>query len=180
MAHKEQIDFCLKVKNNNPKYFKNIKVLDCGSLDINGCNRYLFTNCEYTGIDLGKGKNVDIVSKIHEFKGEDNSYDTIISTECFEHDMYYKESILNIYRMLKSGGLFIFTCATKNRPEHGTKRTSKIDSPFTSNIEEWSDYYKNLDEKDIREVINLDNKFKSYYIESVRGDNDLNFYGIKI
>jgi hypothetical protein len=32
MAHKEQIEFCILVKNMFPDYFKNKIVLDCGSL----------------------------------------------------------------------------------------------------------------------------------------------------
>ena len=39
--------------------FKNKKVLDIGSLDINGSNRFLFEDCNYLGIDVGEGKNVD-------------------------------------------------------------------------------------------------------------------------
>lgn len=47
MAHQAQIDFCTKIKNKIPQFFSNLKVLDVGSLDINGNNRYLFDNCEY-------------------------------------------------------------------------------------------------------------------------------------
>ena len=36
MAHKEQRDFCFRVKNIYPDFFKNKKVLDIGSLDVNG------------------------------------------------------------------------------------------------------------------------------------------------
>jgi SAM-dependent methyltransferase len=151
--------------------------LDCGSLDINGSNRYLFENCEYIGIDIGEGKNVDIVSLIHEFNGDDESYDTIISTECFEHDMYYKESIKNIIRLLKPGGLFIFTCATTGRPEHGTINTSITDSPLLKG--EWSKYYKNLTEEDIRDIIIMENIFIDFKFSINKNHKDLFFYGIK-
>ena len=36
MAHQQQQNFCLSVKNNFPKFFQNKWVLDIGSLDING------------------------------------------------------------------------------------------------------------------------------------------------
>jgi len=35
MAHIEQKDFCIKIKNQFPSYFIDKKVLDVGSLDIN-------------------------------------------------------------------------------------------------------------------------------------------------
>lgn len=177
MAHKEQKEYCIKIKNQFPKHFQNKKVLDCGSLDINGNNRYLFDKCEYVGIDVGEGKNVDIVSTIHEYKGNTEEYDFIISTECFEHDMHYKDSLQNIIRMLAPGGMFLFTCATTGRPEHGTKRTSPRDAPLLEG--DWSDYYKNLTEQDIRNVLDIEDIFSNFKFEVHYGHKDLMFYGIK-
>jgi SAM-dependent methyltransferase len=165
MAHKEQRDFCIKVKEKFPEFFKNKKVLDIGSLDINGSNRDLFENCNYLGLDVGEGRNVDIVSVGHLFDGPDNYFDTIISTEVFEHDMYYEETIKNIMRMLKPGGLFLFTCAAPGRPEHGTRRQGEWCAPLLLQIsEEWADYYKNLTEDDVRNLTISILKFLPIYI----------------
>jgi len=180
MAHKQQADFCLRVKNKFPSFFENTKVvLDVGSLDINGSNKTLFAvGTNYTGIDLAPGKNVDAISKGHEWGAPDNHYDTIISTECFEHDMFYEKTFQNIIRMLKPGGLFLFTCATTGRPEHGTRRTTSKDSPFTSSISDWEDYYKNLTELDVRAAIDVDLIFSTYHFEVGREPFDLYFYGV--
>lgn len=180
MAHPEQINFCNKVKKNLLSYFSNKKVLDVGSLDINGNNRYLFENCDHLGIDIGPGKNVDLVSLAHEFNESDESYDVIISTECFEHDMHYSKSINNIIRLLKSNGLFLFTCATTGRPEHGTIRSDNgVNAPLLSNLDKWSNYYKNLTEQDIRDIIEVDSIFKEYAFEVNQSSHDLYFWGIK-
>ena len=179
MAHVEQKEFCTKVKSLLPIYFDNKSVLDVGSLDINGSNRYLFDNCSYYGIDVGEGANVDFVSKAHEFWMPDETYDVIISTECFEHDMFYDLSIKNIVRMLKSDGLFIFTCATEGRLEHGTNRTSPEDAPLLAGYGEWSDYYKNLTEQDIRSVIDIEIIFKQFAFEINESSHDLYFWGVK-
>ena len=95
MAHGQQVEFCTKVKNLFPDFFVNKNVLDCGSQDINGNNRYLFENCQYLGIDLGKGPNVDVVCPMSEFKSEEG-YHTIISTEAFEHDKDFESCIRNV------------------------------------------------------------------------------------
>ena len=79
MAHKEQREFCLAVKAMFPDFFRDKTVLDMGSLDINGSNRYLFENCTYIGIDLSKGENVDVVVMAHEFSG--GPFDPILHTE---------------------------------------------------------------------------------------------------
>lgn len=180
MAHPEQRAFCEKVKAQHPALFKNKRVLDVGSLDINGNNRFLFEDSAVTGIDIGEGPNVDIVAIAHEFNAPDQSFDVIVSTECFEHDMHYAKSIHNIVRMLASGGLFLFTCASTGRPEHGTRRSDQgVNAPLLSNHGEWSDYYKNLTEQDIREVIDVDVVFKEHYFEYNPTAFDLYFWGIK-
>lgn len=52
MAHQEQSDFCRRLVFRWPHLFDSKKVLDCGSLDINGNNRYLFRGGSYIGIDI--------------------------------------------------------------------------------------------------------------------------------
>ena len=91
MAHKDQIDFCTLIKKQHPEHFKGKNVLDVGSLDINGNNRYLFSGCKYTGLDLGEGRNVDIICPVYEYN-PDFQYDFIISTEMLEHDKYVAKS----------------------------------------------------------------------------------------
>jgi SAM-dependent methyltransferase len=140
-------------------------------LDINGNNRYLFEDCHYLGVDLGEGENVDIVSPAHQVKFPDESFEVIISTECFEHDQFYVKTLWNAVRMLKRGGLLLFTCATTGRPEHGTTRTSPKDSPFTN------DYYRNITEDDVKNALILDKEFSSHFLGTHK--LDLRFWGVK-
>lgn len=172
MAHQEQMDFCKSVKQIFPHFFKGVKVLDVGSLDINGNNRYLFEDFTYIGIDLGEGRNVDVVSRAHEYKS-DSKFDTIISTETFEHDEFWVQSVNNIIDLLKPGGLFLFTCATEGRPEHGTRRTTPFNAPFVG------DYYRNLTEDIMKGEINFDEHFSMYNFSSRQNPADLYFWGIK-
>ena len=177
MAHAEQQNYLSGIKKMFPAYFSNVKVLDIGSLDINGNNRYLFSDYTYTGIDIGEGPNVDIVCRGHEFKSKDK-FDVVISSECFEHDEFWDKTMLNAIKLLKVGGMFVFTCATDGRAEHGTMRTTPFCSPFTSQLP--SDYYMNLNEKIIREKIDIEKHFAIHKFESnTLGMCDLYFYGFK-
>jgi len=176
MAHKEQQDFCLYVRDKFPKRFYESTVLDVGSLDINGNNRYLFLESKYTGIDIGEGKNVDIVSKGHEYN-PGIQYDIVISTECFEHDMHYEETIKNCIKLTKDNGLFMFSCASTGRHEHGTARTTPQDSPFSHLV--FNEYYKNLTEDDIRKILDIENTFSEFEFIYMPTTCDLYFYGIK-
>ena len=177
MAHPEQANYFKSVRNRFPDRFLNCSVLDIGSLDINGNNRHLFSNYKYVGVDIGKGRNVDVVSRGHEFKSEEK-FDVVISAECFEHDEFWPLTIQNGIDLLKLGGLFLFSCATDNRPEHGTKRTTPQDSPFTSELE--NDYYQNLSPIDILTKVEIDKQFVQYEFFVRRSwPQDMYFYGIK-
>jgi lipopolysaccharide biosynthesis protein/SAM-dependent methyltransferase len=179
MAHKEQIEFCKTVQLLHPNYFTNLMVLDIGSFDINGNNQYLFNQCMYIGVDLALGKNVDFASKGHDFMLPDESFDIVISTECFEHDQFYAETIKNIVRMIKPGGMFLFSCATTGRAEHGTRKSTPEDAPFIQDKEEWADYYKNLSEKDIRKILDIEHIFETFNFSVNKNSCDLYFWGIK-
>ncbi len=176
MAHTEQREFMTSVKEKFPEKFVNCRVLDVGSLDINGNNRYLFTDYTYVGVDIGEGENVDVVSRGHEFK-DSEGFDIVISSECFEHDEFWKDTIKNCINLTKPGGIFLFSCATTGRPEHGTKRNTPQDSPFTSLIE--NDYYMNLTEQDVRKEIDMENHFSQHqFITREIWPQDLYFWGL--
>lgn len=188
MAHSEQWIFCEKVKSKFPNYFKKVKVLDIGSFDVNGNEEFLFDDCEFYGLDLSEGPGVDIVCSAHEYDASDESYDTIISCECWEHNPFYEESIQNAVRLLKTGGLFLFTCATTGRPVHGVKSLENYYKNKDKNwktmpnvsIENWdNNYYKNLTENDIRECLDVDQIFTEYSFEVEAKHCDLYFWGIK-
>lgn len=113
-------------------------VLDCGSLNINGNNRYLFPNAKsYTGIDIVDGPNVDIVTRVSDFDPE-KRYDVVISTEMLEHDEQWDRSLARMQELLKPGGMLLITAAGEGRPEHGTCENLPGNSPLTNN------YYQNF------------------------------------
>ncbi len=178
--HEEVRWFTSFVKKLLPDSFRNKRVLDVGAGDINGNNRFLFENCEYHGNDVIPAPNATIVSRTKDLPFADDVFDTIISTECFEHDPEYRESILKIYKMLKPGGLFVFTCASTGRNEHGTRRTTPTDSFGTrGKQEDMQDYYKNLTEKDLNEVLPLNELFSKWDTYYDSNHKDLFFLGLK-
>lgn len=188
MAHKEQINYVISVKNKFPEYFNNKKVLGVGTFDVCGTEGSFFDDCDYSGLDIGPGLGVDIICPAQDFDAPDNTYDVIISCECFEHNPFYKETIQNSVRMLKPNGLFLFTCATTGRAIHGTKTSDEVDKLKHKNWitmpnvfrEGWdNEYYKNLTEEDIRESIDFDLHFNNYEFSVEPNHYDLYFWGIK-
>ena len=188
MAHKEQWDFCQKVKNKFGDFFVNKKVLDIGSFDVNGNEEFLFENCDFSGLDLAPGDGVDIVCPAQDYDAPDETYDTIISCECWEHNPFYKESIVNCVRLLKSSGLFLFTCATTGRAPHGVgyleegcsnqyKNWKSLPNTYVANWDH--NYYRNVTEDDIRSAIDVDDVFVDYEFQVEKNHFDLYFWGIK-
>ena len=169
IMHKEVKIFCESVKIRFPEYFINKRVLDCGSLDINGNNRYLFDRCIYTGIDIAIGKNVDVVTPVHLFEPFWN-YDVVISSEMLEHDCHYVETLQKMFDLTKQGGLLMFTAAGTNRPEHGTAEHHSGDSPMTQN------YYCNITVEMLLQALTL-SEFSWFEISYI--NTDIRFTGIK-
>lgn len=174
--HPVQQIWCEQLKKRFPAYFKTKKVLDVGSLDINGNNKYLFRDCEYTGLDVIPGKNVDVVSIAHEYDVLDIAYDVVFSTNSLEHDLYYQLTLQKMADLLVKKGLLFFSVATAWH-EHGTNKTTPNQSGTSQMGEEWENYYKNLSEEDIRNSIDVDKIFGQY--EFSIEDRDLRFWGIK-
>lgn len=108
----------------------------------------------YTGCDLKDGPGVDIVESGHLLAHPDNSFDIIVCSEVLEHNPYWLQTLTNMRRMLKAGGLVLVTCASDGRLEHGTSRTSPTDSPGSSSLG-WN-YYRNLSERDILPILHPD------------------------
>lgn len=174
MAHEYQIEFIRTLKSRKPQFFHYVSVLDCGSLDINGNNRWAFEKAQYLGVDIVKGDNVDIRSRVHELDIKTiGQHDVVISTEMLEHDQFWRESIMHMFNLLKPGGLLLITAAGTGRPEHGTHDRNPEASPETN------DFYQNLTIDLFKSVFPA--KLDQYFSEHGIYDHfhDFQFYGIK-
>lgn len=147
--HPVQQQFCESVKARFPELFVRSRVLDIGSMDINGTNRYLFEEpLTYVGVDLAQGPGVDIVCLGHDYSPpfgsveEQVGFDVVISTECFEHNPYWQQTFARMVQLTRPGGLVVMTCAGMGRHPHGTSAHTPEASP--GSIEQFGDYYANL------------------------------------
>ena len=78
----------------------NLRVLDVGSMDVNGSYRGLFEKHDYVGLDMKPGKGVDVVG----WDGvKANSFDVVISGQAFEHIRYDLAAMKKVARALKAG-----------------------------------------------------------------------------
>lgn len=175
MAHPFQKSFIEGVQLRHPEFFVNKRVLDCGSLDINGNNRWAFKECQYEGVDIIEGPNVDTVSRVHKLGFMYNeSFDVVISTEMLEHDEYWRESIKRMYAMVKPGGMLLITAGGTGRPEHGTYKANPSASPGTN------EFYENMNASKLIEALPT-NYLRDLFSTSAVHDHfqDFQFYGIK-
>ena len=177
MSHIDQINFVKEFKEFyiNNGFNKDINVLEIGSLDVNGNIRNLFnfTN-DYTGIDLEKGPNVDIVLDGTDIDKLNKNFDIIISCECFEHAKNWKIIFKKMCEISKPDSFIVVSVASTGRVEHGTERSGNWQSPGNKD-----DYYLNLTQKDFTKNFNLKNIFSNYFFFYNLNSYDLYFVGIK-
>lgn len=173
MSHIQQMSFVGSVKQLFPEYFFNTKVVEVGSLNINGSVRDFFIfSKQYVGCDLGPGPGVDMVCAGHLLPFDDNHFDVAISCECFEHDQHWAKTFVKMVALVRNNGLVLFSCATEGRPEHGTHGHGANEAPFTN------DYYRNLTEQDFREHFDFDSLFSQSGFLTNDESHDLYFFGI--
>jgi SAM-dependent methyltransferase len=176
MSHPSQLKFIELTKSLFPAMFANRKVLEIGSLDINGSVRGYFEGCDYTGLDIAPGPGVDIACEGQKYDAPSESFDVVISCEVMEHNPFWEDTFRNMIRMLKPGGLMIMSCATIGRKEHGTTRSEPGSSPLT--IERGWEYYRNLTARDIVRKLDL-SAFSSRGFTTNWDAWDLYFLGVK-
>lgn len=97
-----------------------LRIADVGSMDVNGCYKPLFSQPDwcYTGLDLDSGANVDIALKSpYCWPLEDASFDVVVSGQALEHIEYVWQTVQEVARILKPGGLCCLIAPSAG-PEH--------------------------------------------------------------
>jgi SAM-dependent methyltransferase len=177
VSHPEQVGYFRAVAAANSSLIAGARLLEVGSYDVNGTVRQIFAGTgDYVGVDLTEGPGVDRVCFGHEVDDADGSFDLTISGECFEHDENWPKTFANMVRLTRPGGLVVFTCASRGRPEHGTTRSDVSLSPGTQAV--GSDYYRNLTEADFSDNP-LDEWFSDYRFFYLPTSFDLYFAGVR-
>lgn len=104
-----------------------LRVLEIGSREVCGPSdaRSRFANADYVGFDYYPGNNVDVVGDVHKLSSyfqEDEKFDLIYTSACFEHFAMPWIVATEIAKVLKVGGtLFIethFSFSSHERPWH--------------------------------------------------------------
>ena len=185
------------VSQNN----ENVSFLEIGSyLSSFNIRSLAPIESNYVGVDLGTGPGVDIVlTDPYKLPFEDNTFDYVISSSCFEHSEFFWVLFLEIMRVLKPTGLFYLNAPSNGDfhrfpvdcwrfyPDSGealsnwAKRNnynSGVVEQYTSNNETdiWSDYVS-IFIKDINTIEKYPNKittnFNNYTNGSVFPHNSL-------
>jgi len=91
----------------------NGKLLDIGAGEADRYGKYLLVTSTIR-MDLAKNDNVDIVGSADAIPFPDESFDSVLCTQVFEHLKYPQRSAKEIYRILKKGGSALVTVPQTN------------------------------------------------------------------
>lgn len=117
------------------------RVLEFGSLNINGTTRDVITAISYYGIDRQKGPGVDEVVQSAAVYRSLARVDLVVCCEVLEHTPELYGICSSAFDNLRPGGVFLVTCATRARQPH-----SAVDGGPLRNGE----YYHNVSEKELK------------------------------
>jgi SAM-dependent methyltransferase len=113
--HENNKKWLTDLKTQYPDSFKDCRVLEIGSRNVNGTVRDFFTNCEFVGIDMEAGRGVDVVDKYPIF---DKQFDTLISFNTYEHDFEWKQTLKHNLQWLRKGGMFFASFGSEGNEPH--------------------------------------------------------------
>jgi len=88
-------------------------ILDAGAGEC--VYKKLFAHCNYKAIDLAVGESrwdystLDYVGPLHDMPIEDEIFDAVLCTQVLEHLEWPRESVKEMYRILKPGGKLFIT-----------------------------------------------------------------------
>lgn len=100
--------YCLLVFGE--EYYKG-KILDVGSFDVNGNNRFYFgEDVEYVGCDTRAGPNVTRVIDVKDIV--DELFDVVICTETINKST---DIVPDLWRLCKPGGILVITASGVER-----------------------------------------------------------------
>jgi SAM-dependent methyltransferase len=90
-------------------------VLEIGSMNVNGSLRdFCPAGSRYVGVDLAPGAGVDVVvQRISQLPFGADVFDAVVTSSCFEHDMMFWVTFLEICRVLKPGGYLYINAPSK-------------------------------------------------------------------
>ena len=117
--HQGNRDWLDHLKQAYPESFKGA-VLELGSMDLNGSIRPWFSEAKkYIGIDIVRGRGVDIVCNARDTKFEEGEFDTLASFSMFEHDPDWRGSFSHNLPWLKEGGMIFLCWGAEGNLHHG-------------------------------------------------------------
>jgi len=161
---KDEITMCnatvitFGVLNLSESDVKGKKILEVGSLDVNGSLRYIIESWKpavYVGADIEKGPGVDVICNAEDIANRfgENSFDVVISTELLEHVKNWQLVISNIKRACKPNGIILITTRAHGYPYHAFP----------------NDYWR-YGAEDMKEL------FSDCIIKALKRDTDLGIY----
>ena len=96
-------------------------ILDAGAGEC--VYKRFFSHCDYKAIDLAVGEqewnyaNPDYIAPLHDMPIPSNTFDAVLCTQVLEHIEWPRESVKEMYRVLKPGGR-LFVTAPMSHNEH--------------------------------------------------------------
>lgn len=96
------------------------RVLEIGSMNVNGSPRPVFKGAEYIGIDFREGPGVDLVMSAEKLpeKFPLGYFDTVVCVETLEHCEHWREVLVSAWSMVRGHGHLVLTVPMPSKGRH--------------------------------------------------------------
>ena len=145
------MNFFDSTKRRMPHFFNGVDVLEYGPHNKSKSIKHLFSDSRYTVLDPSRNDLSEI---------DDNSFTVVFNADYFQDTPDYLCELKDMHRV--SSKFVMFSCHAS-----GNKNVSK------------DKYYKNLNESDFYNWLDLDRLFETYVFEVDYPTSMLYFWGVK-
>lgn len=155
------------------------RMLDAGSGSYNRYSHFFHLD-SIVRMDVKEDKNVDVIGSVDEIPFKDNEFDSVFSTQVFEHLEYPEKAASEIYRVLKQGGYLLVTVPQWNELHEephdywrytcfGLKSLFERQGFLTIKYEQYGGFFSNKAQMFMRYLIDRFNLYKkeNWFVRSI-------------
>jgi SAM-dependent methyltransferase len=117
-VHQGNIDWLKDLNTRFASELREARLLELGSLNVNGTARDYLHVKKWVGIDKEGGPDVDIICSAIQTRFPPESFDVILCTSMLEHDPDWRASLFWNLQWLKKGGLFFLSWGAEGNQHH--------------------------------------------------------------
>lgn len=116
--HKGNVEWLMSIQERYGEFLANSRLLEIGSLNVNGTSRTYLKTKQHIGIDVLAGNCVDVQCDAEQTQFDPNEFDVLLSISMMEHNPRWREGLTHNLQWLRPHGLIVLSWGAEGNTKH--------------------------------------------------------------